>query len=96
LTSDRFFNQKVVFLPLESSTWFEENKDKEDTYLNVQKRLESLHFLRVKHIFCFNGFSIDLKKKSAFGYVFNIFLSQIYEENFLGEDIDLFFVLVII
>ena len=60
----------------------------------MQKKLEELPFLRVKHIFCFNGFSIDLKKKSAFGYLFNIFLSQVYEENFLSDEIDTIFILV--
>lgn len=94
MTSDRFFNQKVVFLPLECAEWFEENKDVEENYTDVQQRLETLPFLRIKHIFCFNGFSIDLKKKSAFGYLFNIFLSQVYEENFIAEDVDTLFILV--
>jgi hypothetical protein len=84
-----------VFLPLESSVWFEENVEIKEDYLQIQKKLEELSFVRVKHIFCFNGFSIDLKKKSAFGYLFNIFLSQIYEENFLGDKIDSLFILVI-
>jgi hypothetical protein len=79
---------------LESSVWFEENKEVDEDYKKVQKNLEELPFVRVKHIFCFNGFSIDLKKKSAFGYLFNIFLSQIYEENFLGDNIDAIFILV--
>lgn len=74
--------------------WFEENKQIEGDYKDIQKKLEELSFVRVKHIFCFNGFSIDLKKKSAFGYLFNIFLSQIYEENFLGDNIDAIFILV--
>ena len=83
-----------MFLPLESASWFEENREVEEDYKQVQKKLEDLPFLRIKHIFCFNGFSIDLKKKSAFGYLFNIFLSQVYEENFLSDQIDTFFILV--
>lgn len=81
-------------MPLESSAWFEENKELEESYAQVQKRLEELPFVRVKHIFCFNGFSIDLKKKSAYGYLFNIFLSQVYEENFLSDEIDTLFIIV--
>ena len=60
----------------------------------VQSRLANCEFIKVKHVFCFNGFSIDLGKRSAFNYVFNIFLSQIYDENFMATHPDTFFIVV--
>lgn len=95
-SSERFFNSKVVFLPKKERELFDKNSEiGKESRQEIQERLKKIDFIRVKHIFCFNGFPIDLKKKSAYSYVYNIFLSQSYDEMFYCAEADVLFIMVI-
>ena len=84
-----------MFLPIKEKDLFNKNSEiSEQSPQEIQERLRKIEFIRIKHIFCFNGFAIDLKKKSAYSYIYNIFLSQSYDESFLCMDADILFVMV--
>lgn len=52
--------------------------------------------MKVKHIFNFNGFAIDVSKKNAYHFIHNIFLSDVYNDRIINSNINTCLILVIL